>query len=426
MALSRVGGYLRTDVESAPGYERELLPSVHAGLYALGAAEVALGVFLLFAFWPHWTIPALIVVLGLTTLSITASTTALSYGRWIAIASVWAGVALLSAGPEHDYVAVGETMLVLTAAATVPLPLLPVVLLGAGAHLICAGLIPASPTRHAYFLVLTALAAVVALVRAAHRNGRFLAHMQAMKETEILSTAQLRAQLSENAVSVGRLAAALTHEINSPLGALKSAVDTLVSVSARTAATAPEERQKLIQVEQDLQRSVQDSAARLQNVILRLQRFADVEQSDLQEAGVNEMLRSALLRLDKQSRQRGELELRLEETPPVICRQQQLTTVFTNVLSNAFHALNGNGRVVVTTALQDNQVEITVRDNGRGMLPEELDHIFDPGFRVNGSRVSTGNWSLFSARQVLYEHGGDISIDSAPGEGATVRIVLPA
>jgi signal transduction histidine kinase len=60
------------------------------------------------------------------------------------------------------------------------------------------------------------------------------------------------------------------------------------------------------------------------------------------------------------------------------------------------------------------------------MSAEELDHIFDPGFRVNGSRVSTGNWSLFSARQVLYEHGGDIIIDSASGQGTTVRILLPA
>jgi signal transduction histidine kinase len=95
-------------------------------------------------------------------------------------------------------------------------------------------------------------------------------------------------------------------------------------------------------------------------------------------------------------------------------------------LSNALNALNGNGRVLVTTEYRNNQVEVAIRDNGRGMSGEELDHIFDPGFRVQGSRVSTGNWSLFSTRQIIYEHGGDISIDSAPGVGTTVRILLPA
>jgi signal transduction histidine kinase len=426
MALGRIGEYLRVDLEAAPGYQRELIPSIHAGLYAIAAAEVALGVFLLFALWPHSAMPAIITILGLGTAATTLSVTALKYGRWVAMASVWVGVGLLSAGPEHDYVPVGETMLVLTAAATVPLPALRALLLGLGSHVICVALIPASPTRHAYFIVLTALAAVVALVRTAHRSGRFLAHMQAMKENEILSTAQLRAQLSENAVSVARLAAALTHEVNSPLGALKSAVDTLVSVSTRCAAAPPEERGKLVEVEQELQRSVQDSAARLQAVIVRLQRFADVEQSDLQQAEVGDLVHNASLRLDEQLRQRGQLELRFQNLPPIICRPQQLTTVFASVLSNAFHALNGSGKVVVTTERQDHQIEVVVRDNGRGMSAEELDHIFDPGFRVNGSRVSTGNWSLFSARQVLYEHGGDIIIDSASGQGTTVRILLPA
>jgi signal transduction histidine kinase len=251
MALGSIGEYLRADLERAPGYQRELLPSIHAGLYAVGAAELALGLFLLFALWPYSPMPALIAVLGFATAAVTLGDTALKYGRWAAMVSVWVGVALLSAGPEHDFVAVGETMLVLTAAATVPLHPLRALLLGLGAHVICAALIPASSTRHAYFIVLTALAAVIALVRSAHRSGRFLAHMQAIKENEILSTAQLRAQLSENAVSVARLAAALTHEVNSPLGALKSAVDTLVSVSTRCATAPPEERRRLVEVEQE-------------------------------------------------------------------------------------------------------------------------------------------------------------------------------
>jgi two-component system, NtrC family, sensor kinase len=59
------------------------------------------------------------------------------------------------------------------------------------------------------------------------------------------------------------------------------------------------------------------------------------------------------------------------------------------------------------------------------MSPEEIESIFDPGFKVYGTRVSSGNWSLFNSRQIIFEHGGDISIDSAVGKGTTVCVTLP-
>jgi signal transduction histidine kinase len=426
MALERVGQYLRADVESEPRFRQELLPSIQAGLLAVGATQVALAVFVAVTLWPSESFPALMAALGLVTAALARLSGWLAYGRWAGILSVWIGVALLSAGGGDGYITAGATMLVLAAAATIPLQPSRALLMGMGAHLLCAALSPAPVARHGYLFMLSAVATVIALVRYAHRSGRFFAHVQAMKEAEILSTAQLRAQLSENAVSVARLAAALTHEVNSPLGALKSAVDTLVSVSARCASADPEDREKLAAVEEDLRRSVQQSGDRLQAVVARLQRFAEVEQSDLQHAKLQDLIGDAALRLDDELRRRGNIEFQFRDAPEVICRPQQLTTVFTNLLSNACHAINGDGHIVVATAYRDHQVEVTIRDNGRGMTAEDLDHIFDPGFRVTGSRISTGNWSLFNTRQIIYEHGGDITIDSAPGMGTTVHVLLPA
>ena len=70
-------------------------------------------------------------------------------------------------------------------------------------------------------------------------------------------------------------------------------------------------------------------------------------------------------------------------------------------------------------------VRVKIQDNGRGMEPSELETIFDPGFKVTAGRVSTGNWSLFSSRQIIFEHGGEIQISSAPGKGTTVQVLLP-
>jgi sensor histidine kinase regulating citrate/malate metabolism len=60
------------------------------------------------------------------------------------------------------------------------------------------------------------------------------------------------------------------------------------------------------------------------------------------------------------------------------------------------------------------------------MSEEELRNVFNPAsFRVSGQRIAAGNWSLFSCRQIIQEHGGDVDISSAPGEGTTVRVSLP-
>ena len=68
---------------------------------------------------------------------------------------------------------------------------------------------------------------------------------------------------------------------------------------------------------------------------------------------------------------------------------------------------------------------MTIRDNGRGMTSEEADGIFEPQLKVSGGRVASGNWSLFNARQIVYEHGGTISMETSPGSGTAVHVVLP-
>jgi two-component system, sporulation sensor kinase E len=106
-------------------------------------------------------------------------------------------------------------------------------------------------------------------------------------------------------------------------------------------------------------------------------------------------------------------------------RPQQITAVFSNLLHNAVDGVGSNGHVWLTTCLADSRVVVTVRDNGGGISAEDLANIFEPAFRVRAGRVSTGNWGLFSCRQIIREHGGEIDIQSAPGQGTTVRVTLP-
>ncbi len=100
--------------------------------------------------------------------------------------------------------------------------------------------------------------------------------------------------------------------------------------------------------------------------------------------------------------------------------------MFTTLLSNAIQAVNGDGRIEIETRAEAGGVEVTVRDNGRGMSAREADTIFDPSFKVADGRVASGNWSLFNSRQIVYEHGGEIRLETVEGQGTAVHVTLPA
>jgi signal transduction histidine kinase len=107
------------------------------------------------------------------------------------------------------------------------------------------------------------------------------------------------------------------------------------------------------------------------------------------------------------------------------CRPQLLSAVFSALLSNAIQAVNGDGRIDIGTHCLGLDVEVTIRDNGRGMSSDQAATIFEPAFKVDGGRVSSGNWSLFNTRQIVYEHGGDIRLETAEGQGTAISVMLP-
>jgi len=156
-----------------------------------------------------------------------------------------------------------------------------------------------------------------------------------------------------------------------------------------------------------------------------LKRFIQLEENEMTSTDLNELVNDVMILFESQLKDKIKLEFNSQPVPEVTCNRQQMTTVFSSLLSNAINAVNGDGHILISTRPMESAVEIRIQDNGRGMGSEELENIFDPSFRVTAGRVSSGNWSLFSSRQVIFEHGGDITIDSAPGKGTTVSVTLP-
>jgi signal transduction histidine kinase len=213
--------------------------------------------------------------------------------------------------------------------------------------------------------------------------------------------------------------------LNTPLGALKSATDTMLVMAAKQATAPPEAQERLVTIQAELRKSVNSSIERLKNVIARLQRFIDLDHTERQPADLNELLGDLAVLFAPVMKEKVKLEFDLRPIPVLTCRPQQIRSVFSSLLSNAIDAVAGEGRIVVTSERIDSTVQVRIQDNGRGMEAEELENIFDPGFKVTAGRVSTGNWSLFSSRQIVFEHGGDIHITSTLHEGTTVSVILP-
>ena len=102
----------------------------------------------------------------------------------------------------------------------------------------------------------------------------------------------------------------------------------------------------------------------------------------------------------------------------------QLEQVITNLALNARDAMPSGGSVELAVRRIDGEVELTVADSGIGMDAETIEHAFEPFFTTKGPGKGTG-LGLATVYGIVTQTGGEISIDSRPGEGSTFRVVLP-
>lgn len=119
-----------------------------------------------------------------------------------------------------------------------------------------------------------------------------------------------------------------------------------------------------------------------------------------------------------------QLERDFQPLPPIRCNVFLLNQVFLNLIHNATQAIRRSGTIVVSTRADDQCLTISVCDNGEGIAPHMLPHIFEPCFttRPHGEGAGLG---LSIARNIVQEHGGDIQVSSEVGLGTEVRVRLP-
>lgn len=235
---------------------------------------------------------------------------------------------------------------------------------------------------------------------------------------------ETQAQLVQSAkmAAMGELVAGVAHEINTPLGAVKSTTDILKRLVERLEPSAGDD-QRVKQV-RELIKLNESSIARMTSIVRDLRDFARLDEAELQEADLHQGIDSTLNLIQHETRDRIEVVREFGDLPRIRCYPGRLNQVFMNLFKNAVQAIEDRGTIVIRTRRDGDRVEVRVIDDGRGIAPKHLPRVFDPGFTTKGRGVGTGLGLAISAR-ILEEHGGRISAESEPGKGSTFTLELP-
>lgn len=233
------------------------------------------------------------------------------------------------------------------------------------------------------------------------------------ERTASLRAAQDNLLRSERLATLGRLTATVSHELRNPLGTIRTS---LYSVRTRLADAHPSILRSIARAERSIERC--------DRIIDELLDFARVHaprpEATAMDAWASEVLEEARppegVRLASQIA--AGVTLRID--------REHLRRCVVNLLDNAFQALKESGRadpeVALATRVAGDRFEIVVADNGPGIPQERLDRIFEPLYSSRSFGLGLG---LAIVKRIMQTQGGDVEVQSAPGQGATFTLWLP-
>ena len=227
---------------------------------------------------------------------------------------------------------------------------------------------------------------------------------------------------TEKMAALGQLVSGIAHELNNPLTSIQGYAQLLLSRRS-----APDRAGDALRISQEAER-----AGRIVKNLLLFSREAKSERRAVQLNDVIE--RTLALRSYELKLENIEVEMALDAAlPQTLADAAQLQQVVLNLVVNAEQAIvmargeeSSNGRILIRTErLPGDRLAMEISDDGPGMPPEIASRIFDPFFTTKPPGVGTG-LGLSIVYGIVQEYGGEVSVDSLPGRGATLTVELPA
>ncbi len=250
-----------------------------------------------------------------------------------------------------------------------------------------------------------------------------------------LKSTQSRLVQSEKMASLGKLAAGITHEINNPVGALKSTMDILIRCAAKmkqitesgeTLAEVQDSSdfRKFLNILERNSRVALSAGDRIAKIVSSLKNFTRLDETEFQKADIHEGIESTLTLIRHEIREEIEVVKEFGDIPNIFCYPGELNQVFMTLLTNAVQAIENEGTVTIKTSADNTSVYVEISDTGRGIPPEQLEALFDLNFTTKKSRVGMG-MGLPNAYNIIHKHNGEIKVGSEVGNGTKFVISLP-
>lgn len=279
---------------------------------------------------------------------------------------------------------------------------------------------------------------------------------QAMDE---LKASQVHLVRSEKMATLGQMVAGVAHEVNTPLGYVRSNMelvgdnlmrfDELLQhtdqlLHALKAPTINQEQvEQLIEqtlqcceeikedeVSEDLADLIKDGlygVDQIAELVVSLRDFSRIDESKVKDVDINDCINTSLI-MARNNLKTLDVKTNLAELPPIQCNPSQINQVLLNLFNNAAQAIPADhkGTLQVTSSVDKAQQHVVVRiiDNGSGIKEDVLNHIFEPFFTTKKAGDGTGLGLAITA-QIMEQHDGRIEVSSIVGEGTTFTLMLP-
>lgn len=213
--------------------------------------------------------------------------------------------------------------------------------------------------------------------------------------------------------ALGELSAAMAHEIRNPLGSIKGGIEIIEEGFDKNS-----RKYEFVDI-------IKKEIARLDRIISEFLTYARPRPPHKSMNFINEIIHSVVTLLGREADRQGvKVNLELSEViPELMMDGEQVKQAILNVLLNAIQAIGEEGAVTVNTCIKDGVLQVSVRDNGKGISEEEAEKLFDPFFTTKDEGTGLG---LSISYQIIKAHGGDIDIARPEGGGSEFIMTIPA
>ncbi|NDJ19436.1 response regulator [Myxacorys almedinensis A] len=279
------------------------------------------------------------------------------------------------------------------------------------------------------------------------------------ERTADLQQAQVQLIQQEKLSALGQLVAGIAHEINNPVNFIygnfppakhyiQDLFDLISLYQARYAEPSKEISDKIEEIDLDFLRldlpklldSMQVGSERIREIVLSLRNFSRLDEADFKQVDLHDGIENTLLILGhrlnaKSEKYRIQIAKNYGDIPPVACFPGQLNQVIMNLLVNAIDALEHSIKErsepvspsihICTHRIENNWIQVQIKDNGSGMPEAIRQKIFDPFFTTKPVGKGTGLGLAISHQIIVEKHGGKIECHSILGQGTEFTLQIP-